>query len=363
MRAGWNWAIPGAKPFVIKVGLCGFGYWGPNLFRALSNNPGFTVTGVADGRAERRAAVPRASQALQLFESAEEMIDHPSVEAVVIATPVALHFELAARALKKGKHVLVEKPMCASVEQARELIAIAERSRATLMVDHTFIFHGVVQKLAELKRSGALGDVSYYDSLRVNLGLFQPDVNVLWDLGPHDFSIMDYLFDEDPIHVEATGYCHVNPSLPDIAYITVHFPSRTIAHFNLSWMSPVKVRRIAIGGSNQMVVWDDLNREERLKVYNSGIHVQPQEQRGVLIPSYRIGDVISPRVSDTEPLSLVAEHFRAVIAGKTASLMDGRKGLRIVTLLEDAQRSLDVSLGTAERLRTASRNPAVASRS
>ncbi len=348
---------------MIKIGLCGFGYWGPNLFRALSGNPGLTVVGVAEPRAERRALVPGASQALTLFVSAEEMIDHRSVEAVVIATPVAFHFDLAARALKQGKHVLVEKPMCASVEQARELIAIAERSGATLMVDHTFIFHGVVQKLAELKRSGALGDVSYYDSLRVNLGLFQPDVNVLWDLGPHDFSIMDYLFDEEPIHVEATGYCHVNPTLPDIAYVTVHFPSRTIAHFNLSWMSPVKVRRIAIGGSSQMVVWDDLNRDERLKVYNSGIHIQPQEQRGVLIPRYRIGDVISPRISETEPLALVAEHFRAVIARETQSLMDGRKGLRIVTLLEEAQRSLDVSLGTAERLRNVSRTSAAPGRS
>lgn len=348
---------------MIKVGLCGFGYWGPNLFRGLSGNRGFTIAGVADPRAELRALVPSTEPRPMLFESAEELIDHPSVEAVVIATPVALHFNLAARALKHGKHVLVEKPMCASLAEARELVAIAERSGATLMVDHTFVFNGVVQKLGELKRSGVLGDVSYYDSLRVNLGLFQPDVNVLWDLGPHDFSIMDYLFDEEPVHVEATGYCHVNPTLPDIAYVTVHFPSRTIAHFNLSWMSPVKVRRIAIGGSNQMVVWDDLNRDERLKIYNSGIHLQPQDQRGVLIPRYRIGDVSSPRISDTEPLSLVVEHFRAVIAGEQRSLMDGHKGLRIVSLLEEAQRSLDVSLGTTDRLRAAARDSAATARS
>jgi predicted dehydrogenase len=336
---------------VINVGLCGFGYWGPNLFRVFSSTAGFRVGAVAEPMAERRARVPAGAKPA-LFERSEEMIDDASIQAVVVATPVSEHFALAARALKKGKHVLVEKPMCASIDEARELVAIAERSGATLMVDHTFVFHGAVQKLYELKRTGVLGTVSYYDSLRVNLGLFQPDVNVLWDLGPHDFSIMDHLFDEEPLHVEATGYCHVNPGIPDIAFVTVHFASQMIAHFNLSWMSPVKVRRVAIGGSNQMVVWDDLNREERLKIYDSGIHFQPEEQRRALIPSYRIGDVLSPRIADSEPLAAVAQHFHDVIAGNARSLMDGRKGLRIVTLLERAQRSLDSSLGTLADLRT-----------
>jgi predicted dehydrogenase len=212
------------------------------------------------------------------------------------------------------------------------------------MVNHTYLFHGAVQKLRELKNSGALGVVSYFDSVRINLGLFQPDMNVLWDLAPHDFSIMNYLFDEEPIHLEATGYCHLNPHLPDIAYITMHFPSRMIAHFHLSWMSPVKVRRIAVGGTNQMAVWDDLNQDEKLKIYDSGIEVQPEDERRTLVPSYRIGDVLSPRIRAHEPLAAVVDHFRRVIAGEETSLLSGQHGLQIVRLLEQTQVALDASL-------------------
>lgn len=338
---------------MIRVGLCGYGYWGPNLFRVFASHPGFRVTAISDRRADRLERVVRTNPGVRVFAEAEELIDSPDVDAVIVATPVDTHFPLARRALQQRKHVLVEKPMCRSVAEAQELVALAERHKATLMVDHTFLFHAVVQKLVELKNSGALGTVSYYDSLRVNLGLFQPDVNVLWDLAPHDFSIMDHLFDEEPVHVEASGYCHVNGDLPDIAYVTIHFRSPMIAHFNLSWMSPVKVRRIAIGGSEKMVVWNDLDREERLKIFNSGINVQPEEQRGTIVPGYRIGDVYSPRIADTEALVGVAEHFARVIAGQEASIMDGRKGLRVVSLLEDAQRSLDASLATIARRRQA----------
>jgi predicted dehydrogenase len=234
--------------------------------------------------------------------------------------------------------------MCAGVAEGEELVALAERTRRTLMVNHTYLFHGAVQKLRELKNSGALGVVSYFDSVRINLGLFQPDMNVLWDLAPHDFSIMNYLFDEEPIQLEATGYCHLNPHLPDIAYITMHFPSRMIAHFHLSWMSPVKVRRIAVGGTNQMAVWDDLNQDEKLKVYDSGIEIQPEDERRTLVPSYRIGDVLSPRIRGHEPLAAVVEHFRRVIAGEQASLLSGQHGLQIVRLLEQTQIALDASL-------------------
>ena len=329
---------------IIKVGLCGHGYWGQNLLRTFSSDPGFDVLAVCDTREGAREKARRAGTAIRLYEDATELVDDPKIEAVAIATPAATHFPLARRALLRGKHVLVEKPMCAGVEEAGELVALAERNGVTLMVDHTYLFHGAVRKLKELYLNSSLGVVSYYDSLRVNLGLFQPDLNVLWDLGPHDFSIIDYLFDEDPLHIEATGYCHVNPHSPDIVYITIHFASNMIAHFNLSWMSPVKVRRIALGGSKRMAVWDDLNREEKLKIYDSGISFQQEEQRTRIMPRYRIGDIYSPRVSDCEPLAGVVTHFGNVIAGREKSIMDGRKGLRIVDMLGRAQSSLDASL-------------------
>jgi len=338
---------------MIKLGLCGHGYWGQNLLRTFSSDPGFDVVAVSDIRESAREKARRAMAAIRVYEDARELINDPNIEAVAIATPAATHFSLARLAILRDKHVLVEKPMCASLAEAKELVALAAEYGTTLMVDHTYLFHGVVQKLRQLRRKDALGTISYYDSLRVNLGLFQPDLNVLWDLGPHDFSIMDYLFDEDPLHVEATGYCHVNPELPDIVYVTVHFASRTIAHFNLSWMSPVKVRRIAIGGSKRMAVWDDLNREEKLKIYDSGISFQHEEQRTHIMPSYRIGDIYSPRITDDEPLTKVVTHFGNVIAGREPSLMDGRKALRVVDLLERAQSSLDSSLRATSALRRA----------
>ena len=340
---------------MIKIGLCGHGYWGQNLFRTLSSDPRFEVVAVSDIRESARDKVRRTKAMIRVYEDATELIDDPQIEAVAIATPAATHFGLARRALLRDKHVLVEKPMCASLAEARELVALAAEYGTTLMVDHTYLFHGVVQKLRQLRRKDALGVISYYDSLRVNLGLFQPDLNVLWDLGPHDFSIMDCLFDEDPVHVEATGYCHVNPQLPDIVYVTVHFASSTIAHFNLSWMSPVKVRRIAIGGSKRMVVWDDLDREEKLKIYDSGISFQQEDQRAHIMPSYRVGDIYSPRVADCEPLTKVVAHFGNVIAGRETSIMDRSKGLRIVNMLEQAQSSLDSSLRATSELRRSAR--------
>jgi len=216
--------------------------------------------------------------------------------------------------------------------------------KRTLMVDHPYIFHGAVHKLKELKSSGALGEITYYDSLRVNLGLFQPDMNVLWDLAPHDFSIMSHILEEQPVYVEATGYCHLNPNLPDIAYITLHYASRIIAHLNLSWMSPVKARRIAFGGTKQMVVWNDLDPDEKLKIYDSGIELHSEDERNAFIPGYRIGDIYSPRLGRGEPLANVVEHFHHAITGQEKPLVDGRAGLAVVELLERTQRALDNSL-------------------
>lgn len=329
---------------MMRVGICGYGYWGPNLARSFASNHQFRLMAVADRRADRLQAARNALGTIQTFDDADEMITTGEVDAVAVATPVNSHFALAARALRCGIHVLVEKPLAGSVAEAEELVALADAHNVKLLVDHVYLFHDALLKLKQLKDAGGLGKISYFDSLRVNLGLFQPDMNVLWDLGPHDFSIADYLFEQEPVHVEATGYCHVNPHLPDIVYVTAHFASRMIAHFNLSWMSPVKVRRIAVGGSEKMVVWDDLNLEERLKIYSSGIEFQSEEQRDVIVPSYRIGDIYSPRIPNGEPLARIVDHFGRVIRDNVPSPIDGVAGLRIVRLLEAAQRALDNSL-------------------
>jgi predicted dehydrogenase len=329
---------------MINIGICGFGYWGPTVYRTLVSNADFEVAAIADLRQSCRIRANRLNPTLQLFEDGREMINRAAIDAIAIATPVGTHFGLASYALRKGKHVLVEKPMCASVPEAEELVAIADKQNRTLLVDHVYVFHEAVRKIKNLKTSGAIGQISYYDVLRVNLGLFQPDVNVLWDLAPHDFSIMDYIFEEAPHYIEATGYCHVNSKLPDIVYVTAHYRSQMIAHLNLSWMSPVKVRRTAVGGSKQMIVWDDLNFEERLKIYDSGIEFRTEAERNSLMPSYRIGEISSPRLPNTEPLAAVFAHFGRVIRDKLPSPIDGRAGLRIVRLLEQTQLALNVSL-------------------
>lgn len=326
-----------------KIGLIGFGYWGTILLRNLATCPCFQLEAVADMSEVRRAALRKVYTG-RVTASAIELIEDKEIDAVAIATPVGTHFDLARRAMLAGKHVLIEKPMCASVAQAEELVELAKRHGVVLMVDHTFLFTGAVQRIAEIVRAGELGRICYYDSMRVNLGLFQPDVDVLWDLAPHDLSILDYLIDEEPIRFEASGYCHVNQHLPDIVYLTLHYASPIVAHLNLSWMSPVKVRRVAIGGTNKMIVWDDLNREETVKVYNSGIQVQAEDQRQVIIPDYRIGDIHSPRLANREALSSVIEHFAGVIDGKAESIMSGERGLRIVRILEASRKVLNESL-------------------
>jgi len=339
-----------------KIGLIGFGYWGTNLFRNLAASPDFALAAVADPSEARRAALSKMRGSFRIDASAADLIKDEDIDAVVIATPVGTHYELARQAILAGKHVLTEKPMCATVAQGEELVALAAQHGVVLMVDHTFLFTGAVQRIAEIVRGGELGRVCYYDSMRVNLGLFQPDVNVLWDLAPHDLSILDHLVDEAPTHIEASGYCHVNQHLPDIAYLTLHYASPIVAHLNLSWMSPVKVRRVAIGGTDKMIVWDDLNREETVKVYNSGIQVQAEEQRDTIMPSYRIGDIHSPRLANVEALSSVVRHFAEVIDGKTESIMGGDRGLRVVRILEAGQKALDRSLERNRELRQSATN-------
>jgi predicted dehydrogenase len=335
---------------MIRVGICGFGYWGPNLARSFAANRQFRLTAIADPSPAAQNKARSFGNDIRVYDDAAELTDSGEVDAIAVATPVSTHYGVTARALKRGIHVLVEKPLAASVSEAEELVALAAAHRVHLLVDHVYLFHNAVLKLKQLQTDGTLGNISYYDSLRVNLGLFQPDMNVLWDLAPHDFSIIDHLFGEKPTHVEATGYCHVNAGLPDIVYVTLHFRSQLIAHLNLSWMSPVKVRRIAVGGSKKMVVWDDLNVEERLKIYSSGIEFQPEAQRSMIVPSYRIGDIYSPRLAGGEPLARVVDHFAGVISRNEASPIDARAGLRTVRLLDRAQRALDATFRTLGEL-------------
>ncbi len=339
---------------MLKVGLIGYGYWGPNLYRNFRADPDFRVVAIADERPDKRALIERTLPDVRAVDSGEALIDM-GLDVVVIATRLSTHYALARRALEAGSHVMVEKPMTASTAEAEALVALARERGLTLMVDHTFLFTGAVEAIKGLIDRGDLGEVSYYDSMRVNLGLFQPDTNVLWDLAPHDFSIMDHLLEEEPIRIEASGFCHVNDGLPDIVYLTMHFASNRVAHFNLSWMSPVKVRRVGIGGSNRMLVWDDLNREEKIKIYDAGIQLQPEGRREVVIPDYRIGDIYSPRVENTEALAKVVRHMSQVIRGDAAPIMSGEHGLRNVRMLEIAQSALDASLAD---LRAARATPA-----
>lgn len=336
---------------LLRVGLVGYGYWGVNLFRNLSASRHFQLVSVADHSEARRAAIPPTFDRAQVVQSADHVLGSKDIDAVFIATPVATHFELAKRAINAGKHVFVEKPMCATVAEAEELVALAEQEGVVLMVDHTYLFTGAVQCVARTIQAGELGQLCYYDLIRINLGLFQPDVNVLWDLAPHDLSILDHLLDEEPTRISASGYCHVNRHLPDIAYLTLHYASNVVAHLNLSWMSPVKVRRVSIGGTRKMIVWDDLNREERIKIFNSGIQFQPEDQRSVITPDYRIGDIYSPRVPNQEALASVVEHFAQVVGGTASSIMDGQRGLRIVRTLQAAQKILDEDLTIGEGAR------------
>ncbi|HJS87989.1 MAG TPA: Gfo/Idh/MocA family oxidoreductase [Acetobacteraceae bacterium] len=339
----------------IAVALCGAGYWGKNLFRVLSQNAGFRLKYVIDRRPEALDALRIRDSGLAVNTDPAIALNDPEVEALVIATPAATHHDLARRALERGKHVLVEKPMCASADQAADLVARAEAAGLVLMVDHTFLFHPAVVHLKSLIGAGSLGHVSYFDSQRINLGLFQPDVNVLWDLAPHDLSILDHLFGEEPTQVDASGYCHFDPDMADIAYVTLHYPSSMVAHLNLSWMSPVKQRRIAVGGSARMAVWDDLDRNEPLKLFDSGVTWLPQSKRDTILASYRVGDVSSPRLGDAEPLAAVAEHFRRVLVGRERPKADGRHGLRVLRTLERAQSALDENLGRVRRLRAQAR--------
>jgi predicted dehydrogenase len=324
---------------MINIGVIGYGYWGPNIVRNFSSLDETRVLSVCDSDQGAMNRVRRSYPHVAVTCDYNDILTSPKVDAVAVVTPVSTHFELAKKALENGKHVFVEKPFTATVAQAEELIALAEKKKLTIMVDHTFIFTGAVRKIKELIDKKELGDLYYYDSVRVNLGLFQRDVNVIWDLAPHDLAVMDYLLDEKPAAVAACGKAHVN-GMEDTAYVTVHFNNSLIAHFNVNWLSPVKVRTTLIGGEKKMLVWNDLDADEKIKIYDKGVEVRTKEAEYKMLVNYRSGDMYSPRVESIEALKIEAEYFVRCITKNQTPINDGHAGLRVVKMLDACNESL-----------------------
>ncbi|WP_279355910.1 Gfo/Idh/MocA family protein [Fundidesulfovibrio agrisoli] len=326
---------------MIKIGLIGYGYWGPNLARNFSRQPGCQLTAICEANPGRARQAALDHPGCWIGDDSATMLAATGVDAVVIATPVGCHYHLAKQALMAGRHVLVEKPITETAAEALELVELAERRNLVLAVDHTFLFTGAVRKIKELVDSKALGDFLYVDSVRINLGLFQPDVNVLYDLAPHDLSIVGHLLGEAPKWARAMGACHAGVSQENIVYLHLEYPGGLPAHFHLSWLAPVKIRKTLIAGSERMIVYDDLDQGEKVKVYDKGITVNPDTQSLHNIKvDYRTGDMFAPKLSQREALSLETEHFLRCLRGEEAPLCSGRDGLGVVRILEAAQRSL-----------------------
>jgi predicted dehydrogenase len=323
----------------MRIGIIGLGYWGPNLVRNFLANKNVGSVVCCDLNPKRLESVKQRFPSVETVSDYKAVLKNPAVTAVAVVTPVSTHYRLANEALEAGKHVLVEKPITDSVEDACALVNLAEQKKLTLMVDHTFIYTGAVRKIKELVQSGELGDIFYFDSVRINLGLFQHDINVLWDLAPHDISIMDYVVAQKPESVSVVGARHFN-NVEDMAYLTVNFANNLIAHFHVNWLSPVKVRRILIGGSKKMIVYDDMDPSEKVKVYNKGIDVQSEEMIHNVLVQYRMGDMYAPNLDQTEALTLLCSDFiESIIKGKKP-WSDGVAGLNVVKILEAGQRSL-----------------------
>jgi predicted dehydrogenase len=326
---------------MIRVAVVGYGYWGPNLVRNFMEQPGCEVAAVCDARPERLELAARRCPAARTTRQVEDVMDDPAVDAVVVATPVATHFELARRALEAGKHVFVEKPIATSTREADELIERAALAKRVLQVDHTFVYTGAVRMIRELVAAGELGDILYYDSVRINLGLFQHDVNVLWDLAVHDLSILDYVLGSQVVSVAALGFRHLSEQPENLAYLTLRLKSGAVAHIHVNWLAPVKIRRTVIGGTRRMVVYDDIEPSDKLKIYDSGADlVRDEASVHKILVSYRVGEMRAPRLDLGEALHVEAQHFLACVREGATPITDGRAGCRVVAILEAAERSM-----------------------
>jgi len=324
---------------MVKFGVVGYGYWGPNVVRNLDRLEEAEVVAVCDKSPAARRKVAKAYPGVLVTDNAAEMMSSPEIDAIAVVTPVWTHYELAKAALQSGKHIFVEKPFTSNTAQAQELIELAARKNLKIMVDHTFLFTGAVTKIKQLLQEGALGKLYYYDSTRVNLGLFQHDVNVVWDLAPHDLSIIDHLIQQTPEAISATGQTHLNGH-EDVAFITVYFPDKVIAHINVNWLSPVKVRTTLIGGEKKMLVWNDLEADEKIKIYDKGVKVTSREGLYDLLVHYRSGDMWAPQIEQVEALTRELAYFVECIAKNKTPMNDGEAGLRVVRMLEAANDSI-----------------------
>jgi predicted dehydrogenase len=326
---------------MINIAVIGYGYWGPNLVRNFAETPGLNVAAVADLDSGKLETVRKRYPAIKTTTDFNELINDPRIDAIAIATPVSTHFDLGMAALKAGKHLWLEKPMTETSEQARQLVEEAESRKLVLLVDHTFVYTGAVQKMGEIVKSGDLGDVLYYDSIRVNLGLFQRDVSVIADLAVHDFAILDYLLGEHPVAVSASGTNHFPGTPENLAFITLFYNSGAIAHANVNWLAPVKVRQVLLGGSKKMIVYDDMQASEKIKVYDKGVSFTDDPKKiQELRVGYRSGDMWAPKLSNAEALRLEGEHFVDCIVNNKVPDTDGKLGLRVIELIEAATDSM-----------------------
>lgn len=326
---------------MINIGIIGYGYWGPNVTRNFYKCRDVKLVAVCDKEPKRLHQAKSTFPSIDVYSDPRELLASRDIDSVAIVTPVFTHYHLANMALEKGKHVFIEKPFTSNVDQAKRLIDLSERKNLIIMVDHTFLFTGAVRKMREIIESGDLGSLFFYDSVRVNLGLFQHDINVIWDLAPHDFSIMSYLIDKKPVAVSASGTEHFGRRLEDVAYIAVHFEDNGfMAHFHCNWLSPVKIRKTLISGDKKMLVWDDLSSDEKIKIYNKGVEIQNTVGIHNLLVSYRSGDITIPKVDGAEALELEVNYFAECVHHNNTPFNGGEAGLQVVRLLEAADRSL-----------------------
>jgi predicted dehydrogenase len=329
---------------MIKMGVIGYGYWGPNIVRNFMEAENAVVKSVSDLNPKRQKLVKSRYPTIQTMDEPEAMFADKEIDAVAIVTPVSTHFDLAMRALQAGKHVLLEKPLTQTVEQGERLLEEAQKRNLLVMVDHTFVYTSTVRKIKDIIDSGELGDIYYYDSVRVNLGLFQHDVNVIWDLAVHDLSILEYIYPGKPVAVSATGISHIDGATEDVAYLTLYYEEKMISHIHVNWLSPVKVRRTLIGGSQKMIVLDELEPSEKIKIYEKGITVN-REPEGIekvykLLIDYRSGDMLAPHIDNSEALRMEANHFVDCIENGRQPETSGESGLRVVRILEAASESM-----------------------